>query len=600
MFVSSSSVAVSLLKKEQLLLIERKDFFEKTHSSVLMVIQKKEKVFLKRDETHVLLCAHLAKTMCMYASTKKELIVKWYRESCIEKHFSYHKDSEEMFLRHLEGRMASALTYFQTPSMVLNGQTPLDKMAESVEILLTHKTTHVSEEWLENAKHYLTRMMCYAFIQHVADPHKYTAHHFQHSLNTYERMRQLEEVFPECLQWIQRKYGLSLEQAQFVTGALCLWHDIGYPFVGHLSKPNHALEGAKRVQQQLKVFFESLLGDAGVRFQYLWLDFVQALKCHCADHVDDAYAVKIHTDCSTLLTHPHFVEDVLKATSQKSPRSAVEGEKLLEIQTCTGVDTVVLRKAVIASGCEHHGVEIHPVSEEPWPGRSLDVSSLKDGRIALPSHKASLEENPLFAVRLADNLDVTHHRFSELQNHPAYIATAKLLGDGQTVSRIFRTLEKAVRSEEVFLSSTWFKYLEDLKEATDERSNKMWDLLEGKEVPLNWVEAKSMWHRAAVQTVIHLLGIVDDAQIYDAQVAVAGLHSGDLAYKGSSYVLSSVRMRRVGNRIEISFVQDPSLVHALGDVSDAGVDVLTYQQARAEEAFAHVDAEGMEWGFQTI
>jgi hypothetical protein len=337
-------------------------------------------------------------------------------------------------------KINKTLKYFltETEHSTLEGekikQTPVERIANRYFPLLEGETDPGKiAEIKENISLHASEVVALAFRQQLDNPEKYVSHGFDHTLNVAGQAEKIVESNPEVLEAIKKKYGLNDEQAKFANTLVAWFHDFGYPAVGERDKAAHAITGADIIDSpRIRGLHRQLLGGEEVNTDLLLADLKDSVLFHGADKVERSFDAKFTT------THGEYLVDsqnVIEIFSKISNDPGVEGEQnnLLQIFVNSEESKIeletALQEAIVEYGLKTKIPEII-VEDKEYMGRSADFSTAKDKLIGLEYKPVDVMSSPLHAiVRLADNVDMTEARFSELQREPAFREVYHLLGD---------------------------------------------------------------------------------------------------------------------------------------------------------------------------
>lgn len=314
-------------------------------------------------------------------------------------------------------------------------QTPVDKIAAKYYPLLEGVT---DPKRITEIKEYISlhasEVVALAFRQQLDNPEKYVSHGFDHTLNVASQAEKIVESNPEVLEAIKIKYGLGDdEQAKLVNILVAWFHDFGYPAVGERDKAAHAITGADIIDSpRIRGLHRQLFAGEEVNMELLLADLKEAVLFHGADKIERSFDAKFTTTHGEYLVDSQNVIEIFSKISNDH-ETEDEGGKLLTIFVNSEDNRIelesALQKAIVEYGLKTKIPEII-VENKEYVGRSADLISKKDRLIGLEYKPVDVMSSPLQAiVRLADNVDMTQARFSELQREPAFKEVYHLLGD---------------------------------------------------------------------------------------------------------------------------------------------------------------------------
>ncbi|MFH0862518.1 MAG: hypothetical protein V1875_05750 [Candidatus Altiarchaeota archaeon] len=274
----------------------------------------------------------------------------------------------------------------------------------------------------------------HALEQQVDNPEQYVSHGFDHSINVKKYIDEVGKNNPELLKAIKDKYKLTDEQAKGMLGLVAIYHDFGYPEVGPLGKALHAVTGAKIADsQEFKQILRDNLGNLSESdLQAVQRDFRDAILFHSADKVETYYDAKIQITHGEFLAGAHAegrseadrAKDVVTVVSEFKRRAQadIEAGKTEKEEPIRIICSEDAKKQILAAleekkeNAEGIVFETPEASGTKFKGRKVDLKGEKDGLLGLEFQEVDAKEQPFtFAIRVADNMDMTEKRFSELQ-----------------------------------------------------------------------------------------------------------------------------------------------------------------------------------------
>lgn len=319
----------------------------------------------------------------------------------------------------------------------INGDT-LQKVVSLYEGLLSEEDRITAEKQAFLAGH-LSFVLERAFDQHVDNPENYVSHGFDHTLNVVRYVDQIMAVYPEVVGIVGSKYEITGPQARFLLENVALFHDFGYPVseAKKLGKTTHSVVGADVINHgqtevngqkvPIKEVLARILNDTSNG--RMMSDLRNSIMLHNADKIEQFYDGKITTDKGEFLVKRENVAKgytTLKELGHKVNSIFVgvdNPEEIKDVQTQLWGKLASLKEVM-----EMPQIQVGE-AEERFKGRSFDSKGRND-ILALEYSTAVLMEEPLKAIiRLADNMDITRDRLSDLQTKPLFMAYYYELGD---------------------------------------------------------------------------------------------------------------------------------------------------------------------------
>lgn len=336
----------------------------------------------------------------------------------------------------------------------------LQKVLSTYDGLLS---SDVQTEEVALFKGHLSFILKRGFDQHLDNPGKYVSHGFNHTLNVVGYVDSIIDTFPEVVSKVKEKYGLTESKSKFLFETLAFLHDFGYPLSEskQLGKEAHSMEGAGVINNgqtevngrkvAIKDVLTSIFNEEAVK------DLIKSVAEHNADKVKNTYRMRIDLgNGSSFLTQGDNPEEVYQAgkdlgdtgikrisvrfeNSEEGNNFAIDfASKFMRIAFDHGKKSVDLPEIAVEEG-------------KGYKGRGVG----KNDVLGLEYSKVSFVNNPLESViRLADNMDVTKNRFSELQEKPLFKACYYELGKSgshfyegnQNIERILKQVKEKGRN----------------------------------------------------------------------------------------------------------------------------------------------------------
>ncbi len=335
--------------------------------------------------------------------------------------------------------------------------TPLERVAQIYETLSVPQNPDAKLEFQTALSDHMQELATRAFDQQLDNPEQYVSHGFDHTINVADHVRTMYTNDPHLLEVTAKKYGLSLGEAQFMLENVAIFHDFGYSKLeAQSAKAVHSVAGAEIVYtDKVKKMFGGLITTSSAKKDIMMHDLRDAVLFHGADKVEQKYEAKIQTKEGLFLSLANS-QEVVKIISQFSETAfAKEGisPSSLEIHVKnpqTRDKLISLLKEVYAQ--KHLQIELPTVtvetttketgSSDGYAGRKIDLTP-GDKLLGLEKVTADASDSPmLFAIRMADNMDMLPNRFSEIQRLSAFREVIRKFGDPrQRESQILRLLE---------------------------------------------------------------------------------------------------------------------------------------------------------------
>lgn len=342
-------------------------------------------------------------------------------------------------------KVADTLRYFNTLDVSI-GMSPVERIAkiyESLDLPTDPEERKLFDEALQKHMFFLGER---AFDQHYDNPEQYVSHGFDHSIRVANYSNQIVESFPQILDSVADEYGLSTGQAKFMIENAGLFHDCGYCALARGSnKVAHSVGGLriiadKDLQEQMRHLMSAGKDKlADVQFAKVMRDFEGAVLFHNADKVEKAFTAKVET------TQGHWLGladegDLIEVLSIWEQRSKMDpdldwfnpSEIVVKVKSEEAQQRI---QETLAEEFTKRGLSPEQIPQVYWDnpkastslpddllyyGRKTDLEP-GDKRIGLEYREAdTLGYSMLALLRVGDNLDLLHDRFSEIQKTPAF------------------------------------------------------------------------------------------------------------------------------------------------------------------------------------
>jgi len=312
------------------------------------------------------------------------------------------------------------------------------KLKKSIEYLLESKdkkgTTPLNKiisvySNLENADDNLAlkqieQISDLAIAQQQQNPEQYVSHGFDHTLNVLQHTRTIIENNPQLIDVMIQKYNINKNEAQFMMEMVALTHDFGYPDSEGkgLGKAAHAISGAETAA---KLNFEGLIEN---RSMELLIDFRDAALFHGADKIEAYFDSKVQTTRGEFLVSK---DNILTIISEFQIGGDKVEQILVNIEDQETQDKFI--QILAEAGVDSSSIKL---VDNKFGGRYSDFFKMNSGEhevmkkaIGLEFHEVDLVNSPLSrAIRIADNMDMSADRFSEVQTTPAFQEIYRRLG----------------------------------------------------------------------------------------------------------------------------------------------------------------------------
>lgn len=342
-------------------------------------------------------------------------------------------------------KVAETLRYFNTLDESI-GMSPVERIAKIYESLDVPTDPEERERFDQALEKHMFFLGERAFDQHYDNPEQYVSHGFDHSIRVANYSNQIVESFPQILDSVAREYGLSTGQAKFMIENAGLFHDCGYCALARGSnKVAHSVGGLrivsdKDLQEQMKHLLSAGKDKLTEEQQAKVLnDFEGAVLFHNADKVEKAFTAKVET------TKGHWLGladegDVVEVLSLWEQRSKMDpnldwfnpAEIVVKVRSQEAKERLeqVIKEEFLRRGLdETNAPKVYwdnPTTSTSLPnellyyGRKTDLEP-GDKRIGLEYREAdTLGYSMLALLRVGDNLDLLHDRFSDIQRVPAF------------------------------------------------------------------------------------------------------------------------------------------------------------------------------------
>ncbi|MBN1961576.1 MAG: HD domain-containing protein [Deltaproteobacteria bacterium] len=270
-----------------------------------------------------------------------------------------------------------------------------------------------------------------ALEQHFDNPEQYVSHGFDHSLNV---MRQLEKALqnnPHIIRTMSEKYGLSDNESLMMMRLVAIYHDFGYPAVGNLGKALHAISGAEiAASPEFVAIMKKAISSKTAKFDELMFDFKNAILYHSADKVE------VYRDAKIIMAHGEFIVNVDDIVHVYNTLVREKGDSKVQIycnkETEVKIKEQLAKVTVNKNDGTKQNIKLenfeflgeqagHMTSEGKFKGRKADLAKKDDGILGIEYREVSIMSDPMnYMIRLADNLDMSATRFSEIQRSAAF------------------------------------------------------------------------------------------------------------------------------------------------------------------------------------
>lgn len=435
-----------------------------------------------------------------------------------------------------------------------------------------------------------------AVDQHLDNPEQYVSHGFDHSLRVIENVNQIMSDIPEVVQKVEDDYEITESEAKFLLRSVALFHDFGYPESEskQAGKTIHSVMGADIVNNGgvmvngqsysvKEVFLKILNSDRG---GLMFRDFRDSILMHNADKVKQFFDGKLTTSEGSFLFKK---EDILKAYSLVEDM----GYKVLGISVCVdsqeavnGVRMQMLNRLMrVKDIIDIPKIEVQKTSER-YKGRGFGSRS-QNKILGLEYTNVVLLDNPLKAIiRLADNMDMTSARLSDVQREWLFLAYNIALGDeksaffeenqeietefkkvieGKRISGLRELIAKRISKREIdrlksdLLARGNVEDIVKLVINDDLDSTKIsklkqftqihTDILGGYDVD----ECMAYWRKFIIDEIVSTPGtpMVDEETKMEVKKAVVKLDSLQLRHFGGCYAVKEVRLSKRGVEVEV-------------------------------------------------
>lgn len=342
-------------------------------------------------------------------------------------------------------KITETLKYFNTRDESI-GMSPVERIAkiyESLDVPKDAEERRLFDDALQKHMFFLGER---AFDQHYDNPEQYVSHGFDHSIRVANYSNQIIESFPQILDSVAEEYGLSTGQAKFMIENAALFHDCGYCALARGSnKVAHSVGGLrivsdKNLQEQMRHLLSAgrdKLTD--VQQAKLMNDFEGAVLFHNADKVEKSYGAKVETTKGEWLGLADE-QDIVQVLSLWEQRSKSDpnldwfnpAEVVVKVKSPEAKQRI---EDALAEEFAKRGLNPEQMPRVFWDnpttstslpddllyyGRKTDLEP-GDKRIGLEFREAdTLGYSMLALLRVGDNLDLLHDRFSQIQRNPAF------------------------------------------------------------------------------------------------------------------------------------------------------------------------------------
>lgn len=321
---------------------------------------------------------------------------------------------------------------------------------------------------LDLIKEHSSLMVKLAFDQHFDNPEQYVSHGFDHTLNVTKSVGSIIDAIRDdggrsiALTTVMEQYGIQSEaKARFLLQNVGLLHDVGFPEVDGLKKAAHAVAGAAMVDGRIghsgsrlmKDIISDMCGVPEDKREAVAQDLSGSILLHSADTEEHVFSGRVDTIHGTFLLDGNGdYLDVIRTVGGE--RDVVPGG--IELHVKDGEQAAAVKEKFLADIEQRltdrkmpedeikrivgETSSIVTTVEEGFTGRFVEWDHRHDDpqahearpekfKFGLQYSEVVLAEQPLHAIiRLADNMDASQSRFSEIQSHPVFQEFYKILG----------------------------------------------------------------------------------------------------------------------------------------------------------------------------
>lgn len=336
------------------------------------------------------------------------------------------------------------------------GITPIERMASIYETV-PKKEGEGGERQAIAIKLHAQKMLEGAFDQHHENPEKYVSHGFDHSIRVADYAQAvLRQEGLGILPAATSKYGITEGEARFLVELVSFYHDMGYPLLQGRSKAFHGIAAAEMIgNNDVRGLFYFLLPSLEKQnydqAEILFDDLRDSALYHGADKIEGDFFARIRTSKGELLLADPEHAAAAVAILGYLKEMGIPYREIPVITVPSSEDEKSFSRSYDPQYYSSRGLKpitprviVDDTTDIPR-GRHISLGD-EDATIGL-EFKMADEASPFLAVlRIADNMDSSRERLSELQQEPAFIEIYEIFGNNGSESRRLQELELAARA----------------------------------------------------------------------------------------------------------------------------------------------------------